>query len=80
MSGFREAFRQGRDQARAARGAPPLSDERQDAAPKTGRSRSHGTRHLTPPGVSLRRASPIWKRRCVNATTNLARSSAYSVK
>ena len=32
MSGFREAFRQGRDQARAARGAPPLSDERQDAA------------------------------------------------
>jgi hypothetical protein len=27
MAGFRDAFRQGREQARAARGAPPLSSE-----------------------------------------------------
>ena len=31
MSGFWNAFRQGRDQARAARGAPPLSDEQRNA-------------------------------------------------
>jgi hypothetical protein len=33
MPGFREAFRQGRDEARAARGAPPLPREEQELRP-----------------------------------------------
>jgi hypothetical protein len=41
MASFKEAFRQGREQARAARGAPPLSGDGRDA-PGFGEARDRG--------------------------------------
>jgi len=43
MPSFREAFRQGRDQARAARGAPPLANGRDAPPPRPPPANDEGT-------------------------------------
>ena len=67
MASFRDAFRQGREQARAARGAPPLSGN-QEEAPGFGAA-TDGSRN--------RQIRPHSRKPCASATTSWPKRSSF---
>ena len=58
MPSFREAFRQGRDQARAARGAPPLANGRDAPPPRPPPANDEGTPPPPPPDEARNEPAP----------------------